>query len=202
MRACQAATAVLTNKVYYEAIGRQLSAIILVPAKNSINYKERLIHRGVKGSSELQSGRGLQIWRRCEPGDGLWQLIETKAATMPAAHCHGMFDSIFEFPNVPRPEISLENIHDVRVEIKHHRPHLQGKPSQEVPRQRFDIARAFPQGRNVNGNNADTVIEILAELAIRDHLLQVAVGGSNQAHIDGHVHGAAQRTDDPSLENL
>ena len=79
-------------------------------------------------------------------GDGLWQLIETYATTMPAAHCHGMFDGIFEFPNVPRPEISLENIHDVRVEIKHHRPHLQGKLSQEVLRQRFDIAGAFPQG--------------------------------------------------------
>jgi hypothetical protein len=32
-----------------------------VPAKNLIDREERLIHRGVKGSRELLSGRGLQI---------------------------------------------------------------------------------------------------------------------------------------------
>jgi hypothetical protein len=46
-------------------VSYQKSVVSAVPAKNSIDHKERPIHRGVKESRELLSRYGLQIsWRR------------------------------------------------------------------------------------------------------------------------------------------
>ncbi len=42
---------------------------------------------------------------------------------------------------------------------------------------------AFPQGRQVDREHVKPVIEVLAELALRDHLRQVAVRRRDQPHV-------------------
>ncbi len=48
-----------------------------------------------------------------------------------------------------------------------------------------NVLRPFAQRRNEYREDIEPVIEVAAELAVGDHLLQVAVGGGDQTHVDG-----------------
>ncbi|MCY1185044.1 hypothetical protein D9M73_257910 [compost metagenome] len=47
-----------------------------------------------------------------------------------------------------------------------------------------DVAAALAQGRQLEGDNVQTVIKVFAELADLRQVFQVTVGRSDQAHID------------------
>ncbi|MNN28609.1 hypothetical protein D3C81_1421870 [compost metagenome] len=47
-----------------------------------------------------------------------------------------------------------------------------------------DVGAALAQGRQLEGDNVQTVIKVFAELADLGQVFQVAVGRSDQAHID------------------
>ena len=49
--------------------------------------------------------------------------------------------------------------------------------------QQRNIVNAFPQGRQDNGNDIQTVIQIITESAVLDHILQMTVGSSDNSHI-------------------
>ena len=53
--------------------------------------------------------------------------------------------------------------------------------------QQRNIVNAFPQGRQDNGNDIQTVIQIITESAVLDHILQMTVGGGDNPHI--HMDG-------------
>ena len=59
-----------------------------------------------------------------------------------------------------------------------------GKTLNEMLDQKRDIAGALAQGRDMQREHVDAVIEILAERAFPDHLEEVAVGCGNQADVD------------------
>ena len=54
---------------------------------------------------------------------------------------------------------------------------------QIVPDKERNVFTAFPQGRNIQSNDADTVIEIFAERAPAHGLFQIPVGGGHQPEI-------------------
>ena len=61
-------------------------------------------------------------------------------------------------------------------------------------------SRAGPQRRQRDRDDVDPVVEVLAELALRDELRQVAVGGGDDAHVDGRLVVAADPADDLLLD--
>ena len=66
-------------------------------------------------------------------------------------------------------------------------------------RERQDIVAAFAQRRQVNRNDVETVVEVLAKAPGLDLLKRVPVGGADQAHVDLETAIAADRLDRPGL---
>ena len=57
------------------------------------------------------------------------------------------------------------------------------------------ILLAFVQWRNVNWDNVQSVEEVFAERAFLDFLVQIFVGGGNDAHVDLNRFVAADACD-------
>ena len=56
--------------------------------------------------------------------------------------------------------------------------------SQEMVHQQRQVAIAIAQGRNRNRHHVDAVIEVFAESALAHQILEILVGGADQAEID------------------
>ena len=70
----------------------------------------------------------------------------------------------------------------------------------KMPHQDGDVAGAVAQRRSEDGKYLEPVKEVAAELLLRDHLAQVAVGGRDQANIDRDGPVTAQAFDLAFLE--
>ena len=57
------------------------------------------------------------------------------------------------------------------------------------------VFHAFAQGRQFDGDDVEAVIQILAELALVDQLFGFAVGGGDDAHVDGDRFASADFID-------
>ena len=72
---------------------------------------------------------------------------------------------------------------------------------QEPAGQYRNVAGPFPQGRQVHGDEVDAVEQILAELAMRHHVRQVAVGRGNDADVDLAASTRPERLEGSVLED-
>jgi hypothetical protein len=89
---------------------------------------------------------------------------------------------ITQFPHVPWPGIGFQGRQNVGIELLVGTvPAIQF--GQKAMRQTGDIPGALAQWRHPNGKNHQTKIEILAEPALCNGLLGIAIGGGNQSHI-------------------
>ena len=62
----------------------------------------------------------------------------------------------------------------------------------ELAHQQVDVLGSLPQRRQADGDDVEAVVEVGPEAALVDHLLQVLVGGGDDAHIDAARPAAAQ----------
>ena len=62
-------------------------------------------------------------------------------------------------------------------------------------RERQDVAGAFAQRRNAQGEDGEAVVEVLAKAPGGDFRGQVAVGGGEDAHVEGNRFAAAEALD-------
>jgi hypothetical protein len=58
--------------------------------------------------------------------------------------------------------------------------------------QRRDVGRALAQGRQPKREDVEPIVEITAEVAVSNHLGEIAVRGGHQAHVHLDGPGAAQ----------
>ncbi len=72
---------------------------------------------------------------------------------------------------------------------------------QDVPHQRGQVIHALLERRQVDGDHAQPVCEVLAEGLLRDRLGELAVGGRHHAHVDHDVVGSADAVDAVILEH-
>ena len=70
------------------------------------------------------------------------------------------------------------------AELLERRAHLLRAFGQEVLHQAFEITGALPQGRQLHGQDVETVVEIFAEVPGLDLFGQIAVGRGDHAHVD------------------
>src|SRR5690606_21129580 len=70
----------------------------------------------------------------------------------------------------------------------------------EVPDQQRDVLAALAQRRGVQGDHGQPVVEVLAEARPGDLLLQVAMGGGDDAHVHALFALAADARDDAFLQ--
>src|SRR5256885_9679715 len=62
----------------------------------------------------------------------------------------------------------------------------------EIADQQRDILRSLSQWRNANGKNIEPIIKVAAELAVLDHLFQIAIGGRYESHVHFFCMSTAQ----------
>src|SRR5436190_613325 len=77
---------------------------------------------------------------------------------------------------------------------------LGGDSMKDVPADRAQIAETCPQRRNVELHAAEPVVQILAELAARDHGAEISVRGADHSHVDAHGCDAADTVERLLLE--
>ena len=70
----------------------------------------------------------------------------------------------------------------------------------KVANQNRDVAGALAKRRGKDGKDLEAVEEVAAELLLRDHLGQVAIGGGDEADVDGDGPVAAEALNLPLLQ--
>ena len=62
------------------------------------------------------------------------------------------------------------------------------------------VAGPFPKWWQMEVDGVDAVEQVLAELPVSYHLVQIAVGGTDDAHVDGYCLAAAHAHDGAPLQ--
>src|SRR6266851_761032 len=97
------------------------------------------------------------------------------------------FNHVAKFPHISGPGVALKRIHRRRSYGFYFPSHTPAQVSQEVPSEHGNVLPAFPQRRNVDREDIQSIIQILAKLALPHCRLQIAARGNNQARI--HANG-------------
>jgi hypothetical protein len=91
-------------------------------------------------------------------------------------------DHVSQLARVARPGIAFEERVDGVVQRLGLEIVAGAEFLEEILGQAADVLRALAQTRHADGDHGEPVIKILAELLLRDHFPQVAVGGRDHAH--------------------
>src|SRR2546427_8323096 len=94
-----------------------------------------------------------------------------------------MLEDVLQLANVARPGVSRQQRLGPPRETGHMFLVLSGKSFQEVALEQQQILGALRKRRKLEFNRAEPEIEVLSELPLPGHLLQVAVGSRHDAHI-------------------
>ena len=113
------------------------------------------------------------------------QHIEIDAAD-PVARRHDddALDDIAELADVPGPFVGLQRDHRIGRDLGRGHTAIGGVMRDEMRDQRRDILTPFGEWRDLNRDDVESVIEILAETAFRNLVRQVTRGRRDDADID------------------
>lgn len=100
-----------------------------------------------------------------------------------AGQQHRALNDVFQFAHVTRPLHAAEQAQRFRRNAVNVAPETAGNFKGEGLHQQGNILRPLAQGRQVDREDVQPIVEIAAKLAIGDHLLKIAVGGGDQAHV-------------------
>ena len=104
-----------------------------------------------------------------------------------------MLDGIAQLAHVARPAVLLQDRQRHRRKLLDRLLIQISKPLQVVTGQTFDVVRAVAQRRDLHLGHVQPIVQVLAKRSLLDHRRQIAVGGHDHAHVDGHGLDAAQR---------
>ena len=106
---------------------------------------------------------------------------------------------VLELADVARPGVSQKPLVDLAGDVQVFVV-FAVVDRQVVVREQQDVVSPLPQGRDVNGDHVEPVVEVLSEAARADHFLQGLIGGGDDAHVNGDIFLAAQLFDLSLLE--
>ena len=128
----------------------------------------------------LRADQSRQV--RARWGNQIW--LQRRRIHRPVFLQNGnLLGHILELTDIAGPAVVLEFLHCIVGQRKHRTMILGGKIAGELHEKRIDILPALAQGRQMDNDRAETVIEVLAELALRDAVCNVHVGGRHHTHI-------------------
>ena len=119
----------------------------------------------------------------------------------PLLHEDGALDRVGQLTDVARPGVGLEQLEDFGREPLHRFLERAAQAPEQVVGQRVDVLPALPQGRQVDAQDVDAVVQVFAEAGLTHERLDVAVGGGDDAHVDLDGLVAAQALEALVLEH-
>ncbi len=98
-----------------------------------------------------------------------------------------------QLPHVPGIVVVVEGGQRIRRDLTDllAGPHCQ--PREVVLDQGNDVFAALPQGRNMNRNHAEAIIQVLAQRSLLEQAAHIAVGRGDDADVHPHRFSAPQR---------
>ena len=97
---------------------------------------------------------------------------------------YGALDRVLELPDVAGPVVNFQPPHGFRLDAIDLLVHGLRETIEKLARQQRNIFAAFAQRRQMDGNHAEAVIEVLAEPAFGNFLVEILVGGGDHANVD------------------
>src|SRR6185436_7786492 len=117
------------------------------------------------------------------------------------AHQHRSLEGVLELADVARPVVAGQHVDRGRRNALDAARMLAGELLEEVIDEQQQVGLPLAQRRDEDGEDVEPVVEILAEGAGGDRLLQVLVGGGDQAHVRLDRLGAADPLELPLLQD-
>ncbi len=136
------------------------------------------------GFGERQQGGGFEPQRSRHRGGR-----DAAGGTQRAA----LLDHVHELAHVAGPVLLLQQIERVGREAGDAPVQPGGEDLQRMLRQHGDVFASLAQRRQVQGDDIEAVIQVVAKLAEGDGGVEIAVGGGDDAHVHIHRLRRAQR---------
>src|SRR6266542_3718447 len=174
-----------------------MAAGLLQRAANEINFKaahliveiypaSKILYRPDAGPFFGNNGDWLRV------ADFRAQTL-TRHLIMRRNHYRAL-NRILEFTNVTRPGVSLKQRQDVWSDLlRYFAAILFVVLFDKMLGQRQNVLAPVAQGRQLDRNNRQPVIEIFAKCSLLDRFFQLDVGGGDDAHIDPTRASVAER---------
>ena len=113
-----------------------------------------------------------------------------------AAQKHqGLLNDVFQLTNIAAVIVADQRFNRRRFDFQHRTAHLAVVFRHKCFDQRRNVFRSFPQRRQMDVHHIQTKIEILAKLACRHQLFQIAIGRRQYPHINLFALARADRHD-------
>ena len=93
-------------------------------------------------------------------------------------------DEVFQLADVAGPGVLLEGGECGVVDVLDGDAVGDAVSLEEVLAEQRDVAGAIAQGWELDGDDVDAVVEVFAEAAGAGHLLEIFVGGADEAEVD------------------
>ena len=106
-----------------------------------------------------------------------------------AGEGHTPFQQVLQLTDITREIIFFKKFDGIGRYFGHLLAHFLGIFIQKMLGQKLNVRLAFPQGRNLDFNDIETIKKVLPEPPVDDILGQVAVGGGNDADVNGYIPG-------------
>ena len=107
------------------------------------------------------------------------------------AHGHGPLNLIAQLPHVARPPVLGQHVERVRAQLHVGFVEPLRRVAQEERAEVRNLLAPIAQRRDVDADDAEAVVQILAESALGHALLEIGVGRGQHAHV--HARSAAAR---------
>lgn len=163
-----------------------------------------VVGAGLTGLGEELEGKDLK-GRGGVGGGGTVGLGEGGAdvigADMAVAEEEELSDDVGELPDIAGPRLGLEQLDGFGGEGGLTDAEFAGEAEAEMAGEGGDVLGALSQGWKGDGELAEAIEEVFAEETFGEHLLQVAMGGGEDADIDGKDLVAADAGDDAFLQD-
>ncbi len=91
----------------------------------------------------------------------------------------GVLHHVFQLPDIPWKAVAVDAVHRFPGKAAALLVLPPVDPVDEIAAKGLNILPAFPQGRDMDGDNIQTVEEILPEMLLLDQRRQIPVGGGD-----------------------
>src|SRR4029079_13536371 len=98
-------------------------------------------------------------------------------------------------PHVAGPQVFRKHAQHLGAQLDVWFRQLLARLAQKVHREMRNLIAAFPEGRNAQTNDAEAVVQVLAEPSVADTLLEIGVGRRDDANIHLLRPGLPERND-------
>src|SRR5581483_1903732 len=127
------------------------------------------------------------------------QVVDGKPL-VPVPENHAALDHVLQFAYIARPRMAGQSSHEAGAHAAALLFVQLGEHAQEIFGEEGNVIGALAERGHCNLDHRNSEIKIFAESAFADHLLEVAVGGADDANVDGMGNIRSQARDSSLLQ--